>query len=289
MSQSDLVEKLYLFDDRLFAGLNIPTISRWENGLNQPSYAKIRGIMAYFQSQMGRVLPCIEANDVDEAEAIICEEKIEELFRPNQMVTKLPLRHDGEVPFEVVTFRHHPRAGKLLKLHAMLHRSANTPLTRVDTEKFARWMEHPGNLFVAVTFEENLLGLLFTLRLKPESFERILRFELKKNDLQEKDFAQMDERADIYLLSFFALSSDVATLLFRRFYASVIAMQERIGHVGMITSYPEAKRLGIDLGLQEAGKIEDEGKTVVAYRASVEAFMLSDTALRTLFPKGGCR
>jgi transcriptional regulator with XRE-family HTH domain len=286
LTQEALVEKLYHFDQALFSGLGVPTLSRWENGQSRPSYNKIRGILAYLQSATNEALPCAEMWRASGGKPLDAGHVIaDNLFEAGKMVVGLPLTNGEDSAFKVVSLRHHPRADELLKLHAMLHRSANGPMTRVDEEKFAEWMDLPGNFFVAAMFEESFLGLLFALRLKPESFDRVLRFELKKNALTPNDFAPAGEWADIYLLSFFALSKMVAGHLLQRLYAVLAAERQNIGSVGMITSFDEAQRLGLELGLRTVGKTEADGHTVTAYRATLYEFMRSDMALKTLFPK----
>ena len=289
LTQEQLVEALYHFDRELFEGLNPPTLSRWEHGLSRTSLRRMAGILAYFQSLDGVALPCIDAENADEAEALICRDRVASIFKPRTMVLDLPLvREAEEESFRVVSVRNHPRARELLKLNVLLHRGSNTPFTQVDRERFERWMESPGNLFYAVSFGDSFLGLLFVLKLRTESFDRVLRFEGKKNDLRDEDFAAVDEPGSLYLLSFFALSTEIATLLFRRFYAALIANQRTIDSVGFVSSFDEAIRLGEELNLSEWGEREDAGRRILAYQASLPEVMRSSSALRVLFPKEEC-
>lgn len=288
LTQEALVTELYLFDDARFEGITPTTVSRWERDVTVPPTGRMADILAYFQSRLDRPLPCVDARDAEAIEALMCEEPIGALFRPKKMVAALSLEHGAEESFELVTLRHHPRAEELLELNAMLHRGVNTPFTRVDTLQFKEWIDHPGNLFAAVTYRTGFLGLLFALRLKPESFDALLRFERKKSDLAPEDFAAPNEEGSVYMLSFFAISQEVATMLFRRFYAHLIANQERTKEAGFISSFEEAQALARRLNLGSAGRKKHEGTEILAFRSDLFALMTSSMALKALFPKPGC-
>ena len=57
---------------------------------------------------------------------------------------------------------------------------------------------------LACEHKGTFLGLLFTARVKPEVLNKIVNFEMKKNEVTEDDFASFDEEG-----------SDVATLILR--------------------------------------------------------------------------
>jgi len=287
LTQEALTEALYLFDDTLFEGVTPTTLSRWEREVSTPSYRRIEALMRFFQHRFGLPVPCIRTHDAKEAERIMCGEELDTLFKPKKMVADLAFGA-GEGGFETVTLRHHPRADELLELNTMLHKSVNTPLTRVEERQFKTWIENPANLFVAVTYKSSFLGLLFALRLKPESFDAILRFQKRKADLKEEDFAAIDEVGSVYLLSFFALSPHIATRLFRRYYAHLVAYQQMTEETGFVSSFEEAHLLAQRLGLHPSGETESDGETVLAYRADLFDAMRSTTALKALFPKKRC-
>ena len=203
MTQDALAEALYLFDDRVFEGVTSTTVSRWERGFTAPSVSRIAGLLRFFQEKTRLPLPCVEAWDAAEVESLLCDERLHGLFRPKTMVADLDLRSDD---FRVVNLRHHARAEEILEINEMLHRSVNTPFTQVGLETFKRWMEYPGHLFTTVMYKESFLGLLFSLRLKPESFEEVMAFERMKADLTDEDFAAPHEEGSVYMLSFFSPS-----------------------------------------------------------------------------------
>ena len=286
MTQDALAEALYLFDDRVFEGVTSTTVSRWERGFTAPSVSRIAGLLRFFQEKTRLPLPCVEARDTAEVESLLCDERLHGLFRPKTMVTDLDLRSDD---FRVVNLRHHARAEEILEINEMLHRSVNTPFTQVGLETFKRWMEYPGHLFTTVMYKESFLGLLFSLRLKPESFEEVMAFERMKADLTDEDFAAPHEEGSVYMLSFFSLSQDVATLLFRRFFAHLIAYQKETEKVGYVSSFEEAWQLAKRLGLQESGLSQSGEETVKAFSADLFTLFRTPLAVKVLFPKEHCR
>ena len=288
LTQEALVTELYLFDDEAFEGITPTTVSRWERGVTSPPPKRMAEILAFFQKRSGEPLPCLGDKDPEEVETLICDTAIETLFRPKKMVADTPLTREEADRFALINLRHHPRADELLELNAMLHRHVNTPFTRVDAASFKKWIEYPGNLFSAVTYRTSFLGLLFSLRLKPAPFDDILSFRHRKADLGRGDFAAPNEEGSVYMLSFFALSQEIATLLFRRFYAHLIANQSSTREVGYVTSFEEALELARRMHLARTG-IREGGETpVVAYRSDLFGLMRSPMALKIIFPKEPC-
>ena len=76
MTQEDLVEALYHFDDVSFVGLTPTTLSRWERGVTTPPPNRMAALLRFFQQKEGMPLPCIESTDEEEIELLLCEEKI---------------------------------------------------------------------------------------------------------------------------------------------------------------------------------------------------------------------
>ena len=77
-------------------------------------------------------------------------------------------------------------------------------------------------------FNDQFFGLLFTLRLKPDIFSKLVNFEMEESDIDIDDFASSEEMGSDYFLSFIALNDDVASLLFIKYYAQLIANQKNI-------------------------------------------------------------
>jgi transcriptional regulator with XRE-family HTH domain len=289
MTQDELAEELYLQDAELFAGVNASTLSRWERGTSLPAMKRMERVLAFFQRQAHRPFPCLEERDPASIEAILCERPVRHLFdRQKSMVNHAELEV-GELPgFELVNLRRQGNAEVLLELNSMLHLPANSPFTQVPLEKFRAWLDHPANLFIAVSYRGSFLGLLFTLRLKPEAFDDLLRFRRRKVELELDDFATMEEEGSVYLLSFFALSPAIATTMFTRLFAHLIANQERIREIGIVTSFPDAQDLALKMNLRPTGRHKDGPRTIYAYRNDLYRFFASDLGVKIFFPKHHC-
>jgi transcriptional regulator with XRE-family HTH domain len=289
ITQGELGEELYLQDAELFVGVNSSTLSRWERGISLPSLKRMEGVLAFFQRQAGRPFPCLEDHDPVSIESILCEQPVRHLFdRQKSMVNQVEFDNDTLPPFELENLRRHENAEVLLELNTMLHRPANTPYTRVPPEKFRDWLDHPANLFIAVSYRDSFLGLLFTLRLKPDAFDDLLSFRRRKAELDMEDFATMQEEGSLYLLSFFALSPAIATTMFTRLFAHLIANQERTREIGIVTSFPDAKDLALKMNLRPTDRRKDGSRTIYAYRNDLYRFFASDLGVKIFFPKEHC-
>jgi transcriptional regulator with XRE-family HTH domain len=289
ITQDELAEALYLQDAELFAGVNSSTLSRWERGVSLPSLKRMEGVLTFFQGRARLPFPCLEENDPQRIEEILCEEPVRHLFdRQKSMVNRIEMKSDLFPSFQLVNLRRHEESDVLLELNTMLHLPVNSPYTQVPLEKFQSWLDHPANLFIAVSYRSSFLGLLFTLRLRPEAFQDILTFQRRKEELTARDFAPMDEEGSIYLLSFFAISPTIATMMFTRLFAHLLANQKVIREIGIITSFPDAQDLALKMNLRPTHRHRDGTETIYAYRNDPYRFFASDLGMKIFFPKQQC-
>ena len=152
-----------------------------------------------------------------------------------------------------------------------------------------QWALHRDNLFLVCEHKGTFLGLLFTARVKPDILDKIVNFEMKKNEVVENDFASFDEEGSLLLLSFFALNQKVATLLFIRLYAHLIANQKSIADIGGITNWDEAKKLISNMNLQyQNSKVTDDNVKITGYKQSLSNVLASEYAVKMLLSKQAC-
>jgi transcriptional regulator with XRE-family HTH domain len=288
LTQEEFVEKLYLFNDTVFSGINPATLSRWEREISIPSLTRISSIIAYFQEEAKQPLPYVELLHTENMEQLLCEPILSQLFKPKSMVGKLELKTDSYDAFELQSLRHHPNAKELTELITMLHKGVNTPFTQVKESQFNYWMDNPSNLFTTLVYKSILLGLFFVLRLKPESFQKIITFKMRKDELSDIDFAPIGEEASLYILSFYSLTQPVATSLFHRFYAHLITYQSHIKEVGFISSFQEANNLAEKMELQKCGAYFDNNTEIIAYKNDLFSFFKALFTLKVIFPKHSC-
>lgn len=167
-----------------------------------------------------------------------------------------------------------------------LHKNANHPFAQISLEQFTSWSLHPSNLFFICEYKDNILGLFFSLRLKPEVFQKIINFEIKKSELSIEDFASFDEIGSNFMLSFYALNDKVATMLFIRYYAHLIANQTRIKEIGVITTLDDVKRVVHNMNLEEANSmIADDEIELKSYKQSLSNVLVSQNVVKMLFSK----
>jgi hypothetical protein len=194
----------------------------------------------------------------------------------------------GAEHFSILPLRHFERMEELLEIHQNLHENLVPPYNRLEIDRLREWAFHPESLFYVVLYKRTLLGLFFSVRLRPERFGALMEFRISRRELSVEDFAGEGEEASILLLSLFALDSRVASLLMMRFYAHLIAHQKSIRDVGLSTSLREIERLveRLDLRVHRSRKID--GITHVAYRNNLFNLLSGETAMRLLFPKSEC-
>ncbi|WP_201352059.1 helix-turn-helix domain-containing protein [Hydrogenimonas urashimensis] len=286
LTQEGLAEALYLFDDDRFQGVDMTTISKWERGVTHPPVARMSALIRFFQAKSGKPLPCWGAMKERDVETLTYSGEVSRMLgHPRRMVQNTPLSVDFAKGFSLLSLRGHPRAGEILELTAMMIDETNSPYTRVSAERLKRWMAYPDHLFVAAAYKDTFLGFFFMLRLKPESFDALMRFKKRKNELKEEDFAMAGEPACIYLLAFFSLTQQIGTLLSARLYAHLIAHQSEIEEVGFVSSMPETVRIAQNMPLEHTDTYTDGDTAINAYRNDLFAMLSSETMIRILFSK----
>jgi hypothetical protein len=178
---------------------------------------------------------------------------------------------------------------KATRLNAYLDKNFNRDYTQLSPEDFKRWALMPGNLFLVAEFVDELVGLLFVLKLTPDAFERIMNGAVMERELREEDFAAPHEKGSSYLLSFFAMNEKAASMLFVRYYAHVIARQAYTDEVGAATMMEDVKGLiaNLDLPLYHEMSIS-EGRTLQYFRASLGDFLATERVVRMILTHQDC-
>lgn len=286
LTQESLVHRLYTWDDEHFGGIDTATVSKWERGVTAPPIPRLQALLSFFQEQSSLPLPCRE--DIDEERAtkeLMSGEVSKVVGRPRQLVGQLPLTIDFSRGFRLASLRGHPRADELLEIAAMMIESSNPDYSKVSAEKLGEWIEYPANLFQVLSYKSAVLGLLFTLRLKPESFEEVLTFGKRKSDLTHEDFASEDEPASLYALAYYAMTPQVGTILLARLYAHLIAHQKTLRELGLVSPLSEVHRIAENIGLKATGTKEADPGPLKAYRNDLYTVLSSPPVLKSLFEK----
>ena len=290
LTQEELVHSLYIYDIDMFEGLDTSTLSKWERGITQPKAGKQVSMMKYFQKETGVVLPCWNTYSIQEAEKHICQAGAKNLLGKNkQLVLNFPSNMMQLDDLKIYPARHSDRIDTLLEINMDLHQNANHPFAQISLEQFKTWALHPSNLFLACEYKNGFLGLFFSLRLKHEVFQKIINFEMKKSEIDIEDFASFDEMGSNYMLSFYALNDKVATMLFIRYYAHLIANQTRIKEIGVITVLDDVKKVVNNMNLEETKSMMTDDKVELkSYTQSLSNVLVSEKVVKMLFSKLDC-
>ena len=289
-TQEQLARDLYSYDIENFEGLETSTISKWERGAVKPRLSKQISIIEYFQHKTGVDLPYWDDYTTQEAEELICEAEMKNfLGRKKDLILSFPDSFMSLEDLDVYPLRNAERIDALLEINMDLHRNANHDFTQISLDQFKSWSMHPSNLFLACEYKQNFLGLFFAIRLKPESFDKIMNFTMQKREITQKDFASFDEMGCNYALSFYAANNKVATRLFIRYYAHLISNQKKIEEVGVATSYSDVVKIteGMNLHKHKSATMED-GTEVGSYRQNLSKIFASQKVVKMIFAQQEC-
>lgn len=286
LTQDALVHRLYLWDDEAFGGIDSTTISKWERGATAPPMPRLQKLVRFFQEKSGLALPCMGSTDEESMTRELMDGEVARVVgRPRQLIGQVPLTIDFSRGFRLASLRGHPRADELLEIAAMMIESSNPDYSKVSVQKLNEWLEYPANLFQVLSYKSAVLGLLFTLRLKSESFDGILNFTKKKEELTHGDFASEEEPASLYALAYYAMSPRIGTILLARLYAHLIAHQETLQELGIVSPLAEVHRIAENMGLKPTQRRETDPGPLIAYRNDLFIVLSSPPVLKSLFEK----
>jgi len=291
LTQEQLAHNLYAFDIDSFEGIQMTTISKWERAVSQPKLSRQVNILRYFQQETGKPLPCMEQYSAKEAETLICKTGVHNLIlgsNNKELVLDFAPQIMTAHNLSIIPIRHTDRIQAILEIAADIRNSANPDITQLDTEKMQRWTLYPGNIFWVCLYKGITTGLLFSLKLKPLTFDQLIKLEKKLEGLQEEDFAALDEAGSHYLLAFFALNDKTAEMLFIRYYAHLIANQGTIEELGATASREEARKILRNMNLHFTGHYTENGKEVRSFRETLRNALACENVVKIILSKEAC-
>jgi transcriptional regulator with XRE-family HTH domain len=290
ITQEELVQALYNFDDTLFQGLDTTTVSKWERSVTQPKLAKQVRILQYFQQKSGMAFPALQGENVEETEKLICRSGFENLIlnRSRELVLNFPEKTMNEKNLRVDHIRHSDRMDAVLEITADIRNSNNPSFFHITVDQLREWALHPSNLFLVCNYKEIVTGLLFSLRLKPDTFNHVMQFEKGIQEITIEDIAAFDEPGANYIIAFLALNGKSASMLFLRYYAHLIARQESILSVGVTTALADARKIIENMDLEHIKTFEEEGIRVDSYEASLQHALASENVVKMILRREEC-
>ena len=286
LTQEQLVQELYKSYHE-FSGLDTGTLSRWERGVSHPSLLKQVNIVKIFQKYSTHLFPCFYKKDNIEDE--LCRVGITNLIgHSKEHILKFPTNVFTVDDIKISHIRSHEDIALILKIPSSIIKGITSDYFQLDINHLKSWALHPTSLFVVAECEGQFFGMLFVLRLKPDIFKKIISFEMQIHDISEDDFASFEEEACSFPLAFFAYNEKIASLLFIRYYAHLIAKQDTIIEVGATPLLDGARKIVEATHLNHLDDLEVKDGTISAYSAPLEDALINEDVLRMIFQKQEC-
>ena len=290
LTQEELVNALYIHDIEHFRALDAGTLGKWERRITKPKAAKQVSIIKFFQNKTGLVLPCWDKYSSNEAAGLICEVGMKNLIgHSKKHIYNFPAQTMSTEEMHVYPLRNFERMDVLIDMYMDIHKDINHPSIQVTQEEFREWALHPDSLFIACEYKNSFAGLSFTVKVKPEIFDKVLKFEMRRDEITTKDFAAHDEVGSSLMLGFFAVNEKAATLLFIRYYAYLISNQRTIDEIGAVSNSSESIKLISNMNLQFSGShITEDNVKIKAYRETLFNTLASEYVVKMILAKQEC-
>jgi hypothetical protein len=138
------------------------------------------------------------------------------------------------------------------------------------------------------SYKEIITGLSFSLRLKPDVHDEIMHFRKSIHEITLEDIATFEEAGSSYTIAFLSLNKKSASMLFLRYYAHLIANQERITSIGVTTALSDAKKIIENMNLEPVAHYEAEDISVDSYAATLSHALASDNVVRLVLRRENC-
>ena len=289
MTQEELVSELYQFDEALFKSLDTVTLSRWELAKSSPHVSKQVRIIKYFQTKNKLIFPCFEETEPEVIEKNICKSGIDNLLGKSKAFI---LNFPSSISVDELTvhqLRGSEMIDEIIQISLDLNKEFSYNHSLISAEQLKTWAFFPHSLFLTCEYKKQFFGLLFSLRLKPEVFGDLMDFKINESELTIKDFADTNEMGCDLILSFFAMNNKAATLLSIRYFAYLIATQQKIREVGAMSMKEDAIKLMENIHLHHY-KSKAYGPSLQrhSYRAPLSDVLINENVVRMVLHREDC-
>ncbi len=288
LTQEELVQEFYNFDES-FIGVDTRTLSRWELAQTKPSIDRQITIVKYFHSKSNHVLSCFDNLDKESIEDKICKLGVKNLIGSSkEHILNFPSKSFQVSEMEIKHLRSSENIDEALQMPYTVIQNLTDNVYELSFEKIKDWALHPSNLFLLSMHKNKFVGLLFSLRLKPDIFQKVINFELNLKDVSVEDFADADEIGSIFPMAFFAYNDKCSTLLILRFYAHLIANQDSIDFVGVTPLLDGAKKIAKKMNMKFHKEKNVSQGALSSYRSSLRDVLINESVMKMLFQKQEC-
>ncbi len=279
---------LYNFDES-FIGVDSRTVTRWEQAQTKPSIDRQITIVKYFHTISGHILSCFDNLDRTHIQDEICKLGVKNLIgNSKEHILNFPSKSFKVNEVEIKHLRSADNIDELLQMPYTVVENLTDNVYNLSFETIKEWALHPSNLFLLSMHKNKFVGLLFSIKLKADIFQKVIDFELDLKDITIEDFADLNESGSLFPIAFFAYNDICSTLLILRFYAHLIANQDFIKSVGATPLLHGAKKIVHKMNMHpHKERIVAQG-TLTSYHASLDDILINEPVMKMLFQKQNC-
>jgi len=289
LTQDQLAQELYIFNESLI-GIDSRTISRWEHAQTKPSIERIISIIHFFQSKAKIVLPCFDDLDRIKIEDEICKIGIKNLIGSSkEHILNYPSKLFAVEDIIIAHLRSKEDITYTLEIPIDIMQNLSGGAFEFSKEHLQELALHPSNLFLLSEYKQAFAGIFFILYLKPQTFKKLMRFEITIKDLSSDDMADPNEQGCSVPLTFFALNNKIATFLMLRYYAHLIANQRYIISVGTTPLLESGKKIVEKMNLKKFQEKQTKYGTITSYKAPLDSVLINKAVIKMLFQKQDCQ
>lgn len=210
------------------------------------------------------------------------------LGKNKQLIFDFPSEFMSLDDMHVAPVRHFEKMDVYIESNMNVQQGFSHPYMHTSKEQIEEWSLHPSSLFLVCEYKDTFLGVFFSLKVKPEIFDKLVNFKMQNRDLTVDDFASADEPGSILMLSFFAMNDKSAIMLIIRYVAHLIANQNTILEIGTVTSNDEAIKLTDRVDMQHHASITEDNQKIQSLRQTLPNVLASEYVLKMLLSQQSC-
>ena len=279
LSQEEFVDAFFKFNPG-FKSLTVNTLSRWERGVNIPSDKSKSKIILVCQKINGVMYPYLKKGGVEIIQQAFDKASITKaLGESNKEVLNFPNNVLSAESFKIWNIHEADKPDDIINYAYDLFVNNNDNFLDISKEVFTSWLLCPSNFCLVVSSNGQFMGVVISLRLKPESFEKLMNLDDTLKNINQDSFANFKEKGASLPLFLHASNGESAAYLILHYFTRLIDKQKFIGEVGMFNFKDQTAKFSKKLNLESFK--EKEG--VTSYKAPLSQVLSSGLILKMLF------
>ena len=279
LSQEEFVDSLYDFDSN-FKSLTVNTLSRWERGVNIPSDKNKSRIILACQNINGAIYPYLKKGGQEVIQQAFDKPAISKaLGNNNKEILNFPNNILNPNSFTIWNIHEAEKPDDLISYAYDLFVNDNDKFLDITKEVFTTWLLHPNNFCLVVSSNGQFMGVMISLCLKREPFEKLINLDMVLTNIDQEHFSTCQDNGSSLPLFMHASNTESAAYLISYYYTRLIDKQNSIDEVGMFTFKRQTAKFSKKLNLE----IFKEKEGVASYKASLSQVLSSGLILKMLF------